>query len=148
MSGSIPRSILEVVEAARQREQVELAEAWRIQAVRVVAKTASGSGDIDETFSLNLRFRLVFVRCHFAGGSGRSELGISIDSAQGADYDARLFTVRVAGVGADVNLRLTGRETALPSPWALQPGDAFRVNWASPDPGNTTWGLEVGMAPA
>lgn len=148
MSGLIPRGILEVVEAAHRGEQAELAEAWRIQAVRVVAKTASGSGDIDETFSLNLHFRLVFVRCHFAGGSGTSELRISVDSGQGSGYDTRLYTVRVAGVGADVNLRLTGRETALPSPWALQPGDAFRINWTSPDPGNTTWGLEVGMAPA
>ncbi|MHC4610550.1 MAG: hypothetical protein ACYS7M_09415 [Planctomycetota bacterium] len=148
MSGSIPRGILEVVESARQREQLELAEAWQIQAARVIAKTASGGGDIDETFSLNLHFRLVYVRCHFVGGSGTSELGLSVDSSQGPAYDTRLFTVRIAGAGADLNFRLTGRETAMPSPWTLQPGDVFRINWTNPDPGNMTWGLEVGMAPA
>ncbi len=148
MSGSIPRGILEVIETARQREQAELAEAARIEAVRVIARTATGNGDIDETFSLNLHFRLVLVRCHFVGGSGTAELRLSVDSNQGPAYDTQMFAVRVAGTGHDVNLRLTGSETRLPSPWALQPGDALRINWANPDPGNITWGLEVGLAPA
>ena len=148
MSSLIPPNILAGVDAARQLEQSELAEAARIEAVRVIAKTATGSDDIDQVFSLNLHFRLVLVRCHFVGGTGRSEMYLEVDSAQGSAYDTGLFTVRVAGVGADVNFRLTAEETRLPSAWALQPGDAFRIKWTNPDPGNTTWGLEVGLAPA
>ena len=145
---SIPQAILSVVEQARQREEAELARAERLEAVRVYAQTATGTGDIDETFFLNRCFRLVYARCHFVGGSGRSELDISVDSAFGSAYDARLFVVRVAGVGVDLHLRLSGRETTQPSAWSLQPGDAFRLRWTNPDPGNTTWGLEVGLAPA
>lgn len=148
MAGSIPAVVLEIVEAARQREEAELARAAQMEAVRVIAKTATGTGDIDHAFSLQRYFRLVFVRCHFSGGSGFAELHLSVDSAQGSAYDTRLFTVRVAGADRDVNFRLTDQETRLPSAWALQPGDAVRVEWANPDPGNMTWGLEVGLAPA
>ena len=146
--GSTPQAILDVVAQARQREEAELARAERIEAVRVYAQTASGTADIDETFSLNRCFRLVYLRCHFVGGSGRSELEISVDSAFGSAYDARLFVVRAAGVGADVNLRLSSRETTQPSAWSLQPGDTLRLRWTNPDPGNINWGVEVGLAPA
>lgn len=148
MAQTVPTEILEVASAAWQQEQLELAEAALLEQVRVVAKTAIGSGDINEAFSLDLNFRLAFVRCHFVGGSGHAELQISVDSAQGSAHDTRLFTVKVAGAGADVNLRMPQEESRLPSSWALQPGDAFRVNWTNPDPGNTSWGLEVGLAPA
>ncbi|MCP4248925.1 MAG: hypothetical protein GY778_17930 [bacterium] len=148
MAQTVPRNILDVASSAWQQEQLELAEAARLEQVRVVAKTATGSGDIEEVFSLDLNFRLAFVRCHFVGGSGHAELQISVDSAQGSAYDTRLFTVKVAGAGADVNLRVPHEESRLPSPWALQPGDTFRINWTNPDPGNTTWGLEVGLTPA
>ncbi len=148
MAQTVPREILEVAATAWQQEQLELAEAARLEQVRVVAKTATGSGDIDEAFSLDLSHRLAFVRAHFVGGSGHAELQISVDSAQGSAHDTRLFTVKVAGAGADVNLRMTQEELRMPSPWALQAGDAFRVRWTNPDPGNTSWGLEVGLVPA
>ena len=148
MAQTVPREILEVAATAWQQEQLELAEAARLEQVRVVAKTATGSGDIDEAFSLDLSHRLAFVRAHFVGGSGHAELQISVDSAQGSAHDTRLFTVKVAGNGADVNFRLSAQETQRPSAWAAQVGDKFRVRWTNPDPGNTTWGLEVGLAPA
>ncbi len=148
MAQTVPKEILEVASTAWQQEQLELAEAARLEQVRVVAKTATGSGDINEAFSLELYFRLAFVRCHFVGGSGHAELRISVDSAQGSAHDTRLFTVKVAGAGTDVNLRVPQEESRLPSPWALQPGDAFRVNWTNPASGTTSWGLEVGLAPA
>ena len=144
----MPQRLVDAANQAWRREEVELAWAELIEAVRVYAQTATGTGDIDQTFSLNKCFRLVYVRCHFAGGSGRSVLEISVDSASGSTYDAGLYTIRVAGVGADVNLRLSHQETTLPSAWSLQPGDAFRLRWTNPDPGNITWGLEVGLAPA
>ncbi len=148
MAGTIPRAVLQVVETASQREATELALAALAEAVRVISQAATGTGDIDQTFSLQRHSRLVFVRCHFAGGAGFSELRIDVDSMVGSAYDTGLFTVRVAGADHDVNFRLTNAETRLPSPWALQPGDAVRVQWSNPDPGNTTWGLEVGLAPA
>jgi len=148
MSGLIPRGILDAVEQARQREEAELAEAGRVEAGRVIARTAGGGGNIDQVFSLNLHFRLVYVRCHFAGGAGRADLRIILDSVQGSAFDVHLFTVRAVGTGADVNLRLSAAETAPPSAWAFQPGDAVRLEWTNPDSGNMTWGLEVGLAPA
>jgi len=148
MSDLIPRGILEAVELARQREEAELAEAARAEAERVIARTAEGGGNIDQTFALNLHFRLVYVRGHFVGGAGRADLRISVDSAQGSAFDAHLFTVRVVGTGADVHLRLSADESAPPSAWAFQPGDAVRIEWTNPDSGNMTWGLEVGLAPA
>jgi hypothetical protein len=45
-----------------------------------------------------------------------------------------------------MNHRLPAYDRELPSPWTLQPGDAFRLTWPNPDPGNMTWGLEVGLA--
>ena len=148
MAGSIPKAVLDAVATTQQREAAELAVAAQAEAVRVVSQTAGGTSDIDQTFSLQRWFRLVFVRCHFSGGAGVSELDISVDSNAGSAYDVRLFTVRVAGANREVNFRLTDAETRLPSPWSLQPGDAVRVQWTNPDPGNMTWGLEVGLAPA
>ena len=68
--GSIPQAVLNVVEQARQREEAELARAENSELVRLYAQTATGTGDIDETFQLNRHFRLVFVRCHCVGGAG------------------------------------------------------------------------------
>jgi hypothetical protein len=144
----MPQSIIASVIQAWQREQAELARADLIEAVRVYSQTATGTGNIDETFSLDRYFRLVYVRCRFVGGSGRSAMTLSVDSTAGSVYDATLYTIRFAGSRADVNFRLRRDETALPSAWSLQPGDAIRINWTNPDPGNTTWGLEVGLAPA
>ena len=140
--------MLSAVAGSWQREAAELALADQIESVRVYRRTATGTGDLDATVSLDREFRLVYVRCHFSGPAGRSALDISLDSAAGAAYDAKLFSVRVAGVGADLNLRLWSSETALPSAWSFQQGDALRLKWTNPDPGNVTWGLEVGLAPA
>ena len=148
MNNSLPVAVRQAVEEAQRREDAELARAAEVQASRVIAKWATGSGDIDETFALNLSFRLVYVRCHFQGGQGKGEFHIGVDSAQGSVYDARLYTVKVAGAGADVHLRLTAQETARPSSWSLRTQDAVRVTWTNPDSGNMVWGLEVGLAPA
>jgi hypothetical protein len=148
MSSSVPTSLIQAVEAARLREAAEFARATESQANRVIAGRATGTGDIDESFSLNLGFRLVYVRCHFEGGSGVMPLKISLDSAQGSAYDATLYTAGNAGVGADVNYRVAGPQLDRPSSWTFQPDDAVRITWTNPDPGNMTWGLEVGLAPA
>jgi len=71
---------------------------------------------------------------------------ITLDATVGASYDATLFTVTRAGVSRDVNLRIPAEESADPSPWTFQPGDAVRIQWTNPDPGNITWGLQVGLA--
>lgn len=147
MTGTIPRVILESVEASLRREEAELSRAAAARANRVVAQHSSGSGNIDQVFGLNLAFRLVCVRAHFAGGKGKAELSIFTASGQGAAHNTTLFTVRRAGVGADVNFRLSADETAPPSPWSVPAGDAIGLRWTNPDPGHTTWGVEVGLAP-
>jgi hypothetical protein len=139
-------SILEAARIGFAAQDAEIAAARARQLLVVVTQRSSGSGDVDETFSLDRRFRLVFIRCHFAGGTGGSALEVSVDSEAGSAYDTRLFTITQAGVGQDVNLRISADEAAEPSPWTFQAGDAVRIGWTNPDNGNMTWGLEVGLA--
>jgi hypothetical protein len=138
--------IIEAAQAGFALQSAELAAARARQLLVVVTQGRAGSSDIDESFSLDRRYRLVFVRCHFVGGSGASALSLYVDSAVGAAHDARLFTMTQAGTGQDVNFRINADELAEPSPWTFQPGDAVRVEWANPDSGHMSWGIEVGFA--
>lgn len=138
--------ILLTADAALARQSVEIAATQVRQQRAVTAKTSTGGADIDATFSLDVRFRLVFIRCHFAGGSGTAPLTISLDSAQGSAHDTLLFTIIKAGTGRDVHLRIPADESRDPSPWTFQTGDSIRIQWTNADWGNTTWGLEVGLA--
>ena len=125
---------------------IEVSEARQRDLLAVIAQTATGTGDIDETFGLDQRYRLVFVRCHFAGTAGTSALSIAVDSGSGTAYDATLFTVSLAGTSKDVNLRLGGEESSEPAAWTFQSDDTVRIQWTNPDSGNITWGLEVGLS--
>ncbi|MFH1110149.1 MAG: hypothetical protein V1790_13285 [Planctomycetota bacterium] len=138
--------ILETAEAGLTQQTLELSEARARQLLAVTAKAATGSGNIDATLSLDRRFRLVFVRCHFAGGTGTAAFTISVDSTRGSAYDAKLFTITQAGVNKDVNLRIGGNDAVDPSAWTFQPGDKVWIKWTNPDSGNMTWGLEAGLA--
>jgi len=138
--------MLRAVETGLAVQDIELAEARSRQYVAVARATASGSGDLDETVGLDRRYRLVFVRCHFAGGSGMAPVHVSVDSGAGAAHDTRLFTITQAGAGSDVNLRIGGGDTGEPAAWTFQGDDDLRIEWINPDSGNLTWGLEVGLA--
>ena len=118
------------------------------QLLAVATKAATGTSHMDASFSIDVRYRLVFVRCHFAGAAGLLPLTISLDSVRGVAYDALLFTLSKAGVGKDTHFRIGSEEATDPSSWTFQPGDAVRVQWTNPNPGNITWGLEVGLAMA
>ncbi len=138
--------ILETAQAGLAQQTLELSETRARQLLAVTANAATGSGNIDATFSLDRRFRLVFVRCHFAGGTGTAAFTISMDSTRGSAYDAKLFTITQAGVNKDVNLRIGGDDAVDPSAWTFQPGDKVWIKWTNPDSGNMAWGLEVGLA--
>lgn len=138
--------MLRAVETGLAIQELELAEARTRQYMAVVRKTATGSGDINETFGLDRRYRLVYVRCHFAGGTGVASLSISVDSGAGAAYDTCLFTLTQAGTGNDVHLRIGGGDTGEPAAWTFQSDDDLHIEWTNPDTGNMTWGLEVGLA--
>ena len=69
--------ILETAQAGLTQQSLELSEVRARQRLSVTTKAATGSGNIDATFSLDLRYRLVFVRCHFAGGTGAAAFTIS-----------------------------------------------------------------------
>jgi len=142
------QNILDTAQSALadQDEQVEAIQARQMLAVS--ARTATGNGDMNAAFSLDRRFRLVSVRCHFSGTSGSAPLTLTLDAAAGAAFDARLFTINRAGVGRDVNFRISAEEAAEPSPWTFQTGDQVRVAWSNPDPGQITWGLVVSLANA
>lgn len=138
--------LIEAASVGLAAQDFELAATRDRQLRSVLRKSSTGSGSIDAAFALERKFRLVFVRCHFAGGAGTAPLVLSLDSAQGSAYDAKLFTISLAGVNKDVNLRISGDDRDDPSPWTFQPGDALRIQWVNPDSGNMTWGLEVGLA--
>jgi len=138
--------MLRAAEVGLAVQEAELAEERARLMLAVVTRRASGSGDMNETFALDRKFRLVFIRCHFSGGSGTAPLTISVDSAAGAEYAARLFTMARAGPGKDVHLRIDRGVGGEPSAWTFQSGDGLRMQWTSPDGGNVTWGLEVGLA--
>ena len=139
-------TIIQAVDTALAIQEAELAETRMRQMLAVVSKTATGSGDIDQTFSLDRKYRLVFIRCHFSGSSGTAAFAISIDSAAGLAYDTCLFTITQAGTNKDVHLRIGQGDTGEPSAWTFQPDDGVRIQWTNPDSGNITWGLEVGLA--
>lgn len=141
-------TLLRTVDAQLAVQDLDAAEVRRRQLLTVVARTATGIGDIAHTFALDKKYRLVFLRCHFVGTSGTAAFAVSVDSGHGSGYDARLFTITQAGVSKDVHLRIGGGDAADPSAWTFQPGDAVRIDWESPDAGNITWGLEVGLSPA
>ena len=135
-----------MIESGLAVQEAELAEVRQRQILAVVAKRATGSGDVDHTFSLDRRFRLVFVRCHFNGGTGTAAFDILVDSGGGSVYNSRLFRITQAGTDNDVHLRIGEGDTGEPSAWTFQAGDAVRIQWINPDSGNMTWGLEVGLA--
>ncbi len=137
---------LQAIEQSFAIQDFELNEARLRQLQSVTARTATGTGNIDHPFKLDQRFRLVFIRCHFAGATGTASFAVFVDSAGGSAYDARLFTISLAGTNKDVHLRIGGGDTGDPAAWTFQPGDAIRVQWTNPNSGNITWGLEVGMA--
>ncbi len=141
----------QVIQAAQSgfaTQDAEVAAARARQLLMVETEATTGSGDINAAFSLDRRFRLVFVRCHFTGGSGTSPLTISLDSGAGSAYDTRLFTITQAGTNQDVNFRITSEELTEPSPWMFQAGSGVRIAWTNPDSGNMAWGLEVGLVMA
>ena len=147
----MPRDLTRIQKTAEvvlAEQSVELAAARARQLLAVGTKAATGTGHLDQTFALDVRFRLVFVRCHFAGAPGTGPLAISVDSGRDPVYDARLYTVTRAGTNRDVNFRVPAEESQDPSPWTFQTGDAVRIQWTNPSPGNIAWGLEVGLAMA
>lgn len=144
----VQTDIIQVAEAALAAQQSEMAAALQRQLQSVTAAASAGNGHMDATFSLDVRFRLVFIRCHFSGTQVRAPMNISLDASAGADHDVLLFTFKRAGPGRDVNFRIGAEEAHDPSPWTFQAGDAIRVQWTNPDPGNIFWGLQVGLAMA
>jgi hypothetical protein len=137
--------IFAAAQAQFQANDAELAFLRERQFVEVIRKSATGSANMDSTFSMDRHFRLVYLRCHFAGGSGTAPLAIALDSGLGSAYDAILFTVSAGGTGSDIHFRVGGSDAQEPSAWTFQSDDSLRVQWTNPDSGDMTWGLELGL---
>ena len=145
----MPRDVTKIVstaEAGLTQQAIELSEVRARQLLAVTTKAATGSGNISALFSLDRRYRLAFVRCHFAGGTGTAAFTVSVDSSRGSAYDTKLFTITQAGTNKDVNLRIGEGDAADPSPWTFQAGDQVWIQWTNPQSGTMAWGLEVGLA--
>ncbi len=141
-----PSQLVKAAEAGLATQEAELAASRTRQVLSIMTKTATGNADIVRSFSLDRTFRLIFVRCHFAGTAGSNPLSITLDSANGTAHDAQLYTLVRAGIGHDVNFRIPVEENREPSPWTFGENDAIRIDWTNPDGGSITWGLEVGLA--
>jgi len=104
----------------------------------------AGKGPMDVTLrpELDAAFKLVFVRCHFREAAGTADLVLSLDSAAGEEFDARLYSYAGRGLDADVHLIISAAERADPSPWSFAAGDGLRFRW--PGPAGAAWGLELG----
>ena len=131
---------------ARQDARIDAEIARRIDSVYI--QRAAGTGHLDQSFGPASPFRLVHVRCHFVGTSLTGPFILSVDSAAGAAYATRLFTLTQAGPDCDVHFRCLADETQAPAAWAFAAGDQLRLQWTNPDPGQITWGVEVAFAAA
>lgn len=140
------QDIQSTAQAGFDHQNFELARAIDRSRLVVYSQTAEGSANIAETFNLDRRFRLVFVRCHFTSGFGVKTMTVSIDSALGSRYDVVLAKITNVGTTVDALLNILGDENAEPSPWTFQAGDKIRIDWTNPASGIMLWGLEVGMA--
>ena len=101
-------------------------------------------------FGLPERFVLVFVRVHFTDLTGSAsatlnDLTVNVDSRLFSHYDAALFIVRSLGKNNDAFLRIDPDEY---DKWVFEAGDVVVLTWTNPDPGNLSWGVEVGLVPA
>lgn len=141
-----PAQLVEAAEAGIAIQEAELSARRSRQLLGIVTKIATGTGSIDQSFSLDRTFRLIFIRCHYVGTAGSNPMTITLDSANGSAYDARLYTITRAGTNHDVSFRIPAEENREPSPWTFAAADSLRIEWSNPDPGNITWGLEVGLA--
>ena len=109
---------------------------------RMLQKCVTGSGDMDVILDAPGNIKPVFLRVHFMDGSGTADLTLSVDSANGDEFDTLLYTMLARGLGADANLLFADWELAGKSPWSMLDGDRFRVQWTNP--GEITWGLSFG----
>ena len=143
---STPAHLFRAFQASLASQDLLLARQLDRSRNRVITKYESGSGNMNNLSGLDVPFRLVFLRCHFTGGTGTADLTLKLNSAQGNLYAASLESITAVGTGVDVFYTPGGSAIADPSSWSFQSGDKLRVNWTNPDSGNMNWGLEVGLA--
>ena len=143
---STPAQLIHAFQASLALQAAHLARERDRARDRVITKYASGSGNINNVFDLDVAFRLVFVRCHFVGGTGTADLTLDLNSTQSNSFDVRLTSITAVGTGTDVFYTPGGAAIADPSSWSFQSGDQLRTQWTNPDSGNMNWGLEVGLA--
>jgi hypothetical protein len=121
-------------------------------------QTARGNDDMDCDFGLNEPFGLVFVRVHFrdlSAGTGVADMTLSVDDADGPDFDCVLYgwvdngvvDRRVgisSGASKDANLCIPYVEQ---NRWLFLPRDRLKLAWTNPDTDLIAWGVKVGLLP-
>ena len=123
-----------------------------IDPTKIIIRNDGGDGDMgslayapDNTAHFHAdgeAFAVVFIRLHFAGGSGTADVTINIDSNRQTQYDTLLYTLKARGVGADANFRILEEELVH---WVFQAGDEMVFQWTNPSSGTMAWGAEVGL---
>lgn len=111
---------------------------------------ATGTGNLNLTVGpsspATKSLKLVYIRIHFSGGAGTATVTLSVDHASGSAYDTILATIAARGStgSADCFYPVPAADNQDPSPYLVPAGSAFLVSWTNPDPGNMTYGAEVG----
>lgn len=107
-----------------------------------------GTGNIDFTIRPQQTFKPTRIVIHFygSGWSGTNPITLTLDSGNGAEYDALLSTVPLKGLNADANIVWTADELRNPSPWTFNADDGIRIQWTDPSAGTAKWGIEIKLA--
>lgn len=137
--------LIRAAEAALAAQEADLLNKLERERSAVYAQSATGTGHMSQKFSLDTDFRLVYVRCHFAGPTGTAPLVISVASRLGVDYNVVVRSL-TAGVNFDTYQASFATIQKDPSPYAFAAGDELLFAWTNPSPGNIKWGLEVGLS--
>jgi hypothetical protein len=139
-------SILRTAEAGLAALEDERLRAESDASRKVYIQRDTGNGHIDHGFRLQRPFRLVYIRCHFAGSLAAAAFTITLHSGAGTAYDTRLAQVPSIGTSLDLFYRVPEGALREPSPWTFAGTDYVHCLWTNPNPLQTTWGLEVGLA--
>lgn len=130
---------------------------WVPRPSEIVAQRATGTGNMGDVtdrmstarFSLDAeRYALCWIRQLYAGGTGSAKVSLKVDHREDvALYDFTLLDWPEMGTDGTVwdYTRMTADEMFH---WTFLRGDILVFTWTNPDPVDTRWSIEVGLADA
>jgi hypothetical protein len=105
---------------------------------------AEGVGNIDQDFGLPVKFRLVFMRGHFTGGTGDATLTIRQTSRKNNLYNVVIAELEDVGTTTNSDVHYRVHDWVRDS-FVFEGGDFVHIGWTNPDSGDMSYGIEVGL---